>query len=87
MMVMKKVVEIILIFKYLPVVTGVSDKVILSPGYSKDTVPPTTDDDQPLLLQATAQLENILDVREDKQEIRYQSLSQEVVEQMFIAWR
>ena len=86
MMVMKKVVEIILIFKYLPVVTGVSDKIILSPGYSKDTVPPT-DDDQPLLLQATAQLENILDVREDKQEIRYQSLAHEVVEQMFIAWR
>lgn len=60
---------IILALIYFLEVGGISDKIILQAGYSKDTLPPT-EDGQPLLIQATAQLENILDVRQDKQEIR-----------------
>ena len=67
-MVQLKVIILVLVY-FLKGGGGISDKIILQAGYSKDTLPPTQDG-QPLLLQATAQLENILDVRQDKQEIR-----------------
>ena len=47
----------------------VSDKIILSSNYSKESLPPT-DDQEPVLLEASVNLRNILDVVETKQQIR-----------------
>ena len=47
----------------------VSDKIILKANYSLETLPPT-EDQSPLLLQASMNLRNILDVVETKQQIR-----------------
>ena len=47
----------------------VSDKIILDGNYSLETLPPT-EDQSPLLLQASMNLRNILDVVETKQQIR-----------------
>jgi len=46
----------------------VSDKIILDGNYSLETLPPT-EDQSPLLLQASMNLRNILDVVETKQQI------------------
>ena len=47
----------------------VSDHVNLESDYSKDSLPPT-EGDTPLLLRASVNLRNILDVFETKQQIR-----------------
>ena len=48
----------------------VSDHVKLNVNYSKETLPPT-DGEAPLLLRASVNLRNILEVIETKQQIRY----------------
>ena len=48
----------------------VSDHVKLEVNYSKETLPPT-DGEAPLLLRASVNLRNILEVIETKQQIRY----------------
>jgi len=50
-------------------VSGVSDKVMLAANYSRDSLPPTAED-APVLLLASVNLRNILDVVETKQQIR-----------------
>ena len=47
----------------------VSDHVKLEADYSKETLPPTEEGD-PLLLEASVNLRNILEVIETKQQIR-----------------
>ena len=48
----------------------VSDHVKLEADYSKETLPPT-EEGAPLLLRASVNLRNILEVIETKQQIRY----------------
>ena len=50
-------------------VSGVSDKVMLAANYSRDSLPPTAEE-APVLLLASVNLRNILDVVETKQQIR-----------------
>ena len=50
-------------------VGGVSDKVMLAANYSRDSLPPTAEE-APVLLLASVNLRNILDVVETKQQIR-----------------
>ena len=50
-------------------VYGISDKINLPANYSLESLPPT-EDDSPVLLQASMNLRNILDVVETKQQIR-----------------
>ena len=50
-------------------VYGISDKINLPANYNLESLPPT-EDDSPVLLQASMNLRNILDVVETKQQIR-----------------
>ena len=52
------------------VFANTNDRVNISSGYSRETLPSTLDG-SPLLLEETVYLRHILDVEETKQQIRY----------------
>ena len=49
--------------------SSISDKILLPSNYSIETLPPT-EDNSPVLLKASVNLRNILDVVETKQQLR-----------------
>ena len=49
--------------------SSLSDKILLPSNYSIETLPPT-EDNSPVLLKASVNLRNILDVVETKQQLR-----------------
>ena len=50
-------------------VLGISDKIILVQNYSKDSFPPT-EDGEAVEVKATSYIQNIINVNEEKQEMR-----------------
>ena len=66
--------SVTMVFNYLlvSVITigsSLSDKILLPSNYSIETLPPT-EDNSPVLLKASVNLRNILDVVETKQQLR-----------------
>ena len=51
-------------------VDGTSDKVILVQNYSKDSVPPQSNEGEAVEVKVTSHIQNIINVNEAKQELR-----------------
>ena len=58
-----------LVVSVITIGSSLSDKILLPSNYSIETLPPT-EDNSPVLLKASVNLRNILDVVETKQQLR-----------------